>query len=409
MYRVIKLAVENVKRLIAAEVAPKGNVVVVGGKNGHGKTSLLDSIVYALGGKGAIPAEPVRDGANKATIKLDLGGEGEATLHVVRTMTAAGGGALTITNDAGDKKAKPQELLDLLAASKLAFDPLKFMGLAPRDQAAAVRALSGVDTTSLDERRTTAVARRTNFNDKAKALRAALPEVEPPAVEAVSVEKLMEDLEKANQAARVRMSAAAEVSRCVAELTRATKAVEDANVYRDLCQARGADAVNALEALPPAADVSMAREALRNAEATNAAARARASWITDTVAVADATAAAETAKAHVETLDQERAALVAKATLPIDGLTWTEAGVRYKDKPLDQASQAEQIRVAMAIGLALAPKLRIVLIRDGSLLDDDSMALIEEFVASHDAQAWIERVGDHDPGAVVIEDGTVRG
>ena len=49
--QILKLEAENVKRLKAVAIRPHGSVVKVGGKNGQGKSSTLDAIMYALGGK----------------------------------------------------------------------------------------------------------------------------------------------------------------------------------------------------------------------------------------------------------------------------------------------------------------------------------------------------------------------
>ena len=62
----------------------------------------------------------------------------------------------------------------------------------------------------------------------------------------------------------------------------------------------------------------------------------------------------------------------------------------------------------MAIGLALNPKLPVLLIRDGSLLDEDHLEMLAKMAEDADAQVWIERVGDKDKTAVVIEDGAVK-
>ena len=55
MTKILKLQAENIKRLKAIEITPEGHVMVVGGKNGQGKSSTLDAIWYALGGAGALP------------------------------------------------------------------------------------------------------------------------------------------------------------------------------------------------------------------------------------------------------------------------------------------------------------------------------------------------------------------
>ena len=61
MSRIVSLTAENVKRISAVHIVPgDGGVVLIGGRNAQGKSSVLDSIMYALGGASAIPDEPIR-------------------------------------------------------------------------------------------------------------------------------------------------------------------------------------------------------------------------------------------------------------------------------------------------------------------------------------------------------------
>jgi hypothetical protein len=85
-----------------------------------------------------------------------------------------------------------------------------------------------------------------------------------------------------------------------------------------------------------------------------------------------------------------------------------ERGVLLNGVPFSQASSARQLQAAVSIGLALNPKIRVILIRDGSLLDEDSMKLVSEMAEKNDAQIWVERVADGRPGCVVIEDGEIK-
>lgn len=71
--KIIKFTANNIKRLGAVEITPQGNVVKITGKNAAGKSSVLDAIFWALGGKGVMPSKPIRAGAESAQVTLDLG------------------------------------------------------------------------------------------------------------------------------------------------------------------------------------------------------------------------------------------------------------------------------------------------------------------------------------------------
>jgi hypothetical protein len=63
--------------------------------------------------------------------------------------------------------------------------------------------------------------------------------------------------------------------------------------------------------------------------------------------------------------------------------------------------------VSVAIGAALNSRVRVILVRDGSLLDEKSMKLLEELAAQYDLQVWLERVSGDDEVGILIEDGMV--
>lgn len=120
--KIISLQAENVKRLTAVSITPDGNLVQITGRNGQGKTSVLDAIWWALEGAANIQAEPIRKGADEARIRLDLG-----EYVVTRTFTRKDGGGFTtgiaVESADGARFPSPQKMLDKLLGS-LSFDPL---------------------------------------------------------------------------------------------------------------------------------------------------------------------------------------------------------------------------------------------------------------------------------------------
>lgn len=101
--KIVKLEAENFKKLRAVEIAPSGAVVEIRGANEAGKTSVLDSIAAALGGEKLCPAQPIRRGADRARVAVEL----DDGLVVERRWGA-------------------QKLLDGLVG-RLSFDPLAFL------------------------------------------------------------------------------------------------------------------------------------------------------------------------------------------------------------------------------------------------------------------------------------------
>jgi hypothetical protein len=94
--------------------------------------------------------------------------------------------------------------------------------------------------------------------------------------------------------------------------------------------------------------------------------------------------------------------------MPIKGLSWDEDKVLYNGIPYEQISSAEQLKVSMSIAMAANPKLRMLIIKDGSLLDNDNLKVIAELTKGQDFQAWIEKVSDNDKVGIVIEDGEIK-
>ena len=110
----------------------------------------------------------------------------------------------------------------------------------------------------------------------------------------------------------------------------------------------------------------------------------------------------------IDTLDREKADALSAADMPIAGLEIGDEHLVYNGAPFEQAADSEQLQAALAIACALSPEVRDVWIRDGALLDDDSLEAVRRFAEKTDHRVWIERVGEDDAGAVIIEEGQVK-
>lgn len=412
MSKIIRLESTNYKRLKAVEIVPDpdGNLVIVAGKNGQGKTSILDSITAALGGVNAkTTPKPIRDGEERAQIVLET-----EDLIVTRKFTASGS-TLTVKSPDGAVYPKGQAKLDDLLG-KLSLDPLAFTQLSDRDQLATLLDLVDLpfDLGKLAAERKDVFEQRTDANRKVKELTArAADYISKPADlpdEEVSVSALLAEYRKAEawqqevQAAKDNVLFWADKNDALAERI--------AELQDELAQNKGREAVAIARAADyeamPAVDLDTIQAQIDNAEHTNVEVRhhkvgekVRAEL---TIAQQEASALTDA----IEEIDMQKAAGLEAATFPIDGLGFDETGVTYQGVPFKQASGAEQLRVSLAMAIALNPKLRVIRIADGSLLDTDNLALVEAVAKQNDMQVWIEMVGDGDGRGIVIEDGSVR-
>ncbi len=422
--KIVSLEAENVKRIKAINIKPDGNMVVIGGENAHGKTSVLDCIQMAMDGKRSIPPRPVRDGEKKATTVLEL----DNGLTVRRTFTAAGGSALTVTSGAGVKFPSPQAMLSELTG-KLSFDPLAFSRMEPSKQLETLRELVGLDFRGLDVKRSVAYddrrAKKKELADlktrrnaititsekvpsmliRPEELLDKIAEAEEHKERVVRATRFLSDREgMADDLAREREDVIGQIKELEAKAKDLEGQLETAHGY--IAKAR--DKVTEVEKADPGYNVDDLKRKIRESQEINneIERRKERKKLDDLIDKKqnEITDCDEDLKRY----DKEKEDKIASAEFPVDGLSFGDGCVLLNGLPLEQASGAESLRVSVAIGMALNPVLRVMLVRDGSLLSNKSLASLAEMAAGSDYQIWIERVGDGDECSVVIEDGEIK-
>lgn len=424
--KIIQLTASNVKRLRAVNIKPDGNMVIIGGQNWQGKTSVLDSIAMGLGGKRLVPDRPIHTGQDRAEINIDLG-----DLKVKRTFTHSGT-YLTVENADGAVFRSPQEILDKIVGN-LTFDPELFVSMDAKKQVNILRELMQIDFTALDGKRKLAFDTRTDLKRDIIRIETRLEGMNEPAedcpTERVDVRAVAKEINEANELKRqneatrrqldslqrkydeqgeeVRRSE--EMVREAEEvLAAAEKAHEDAKgAWRELEDELGAKRGDVADLVEPDDDAISKR--LVAIEVANAEVAIWEEWKEETDE-RDRLAAkvAELTKVIVS-VDEAKGKILARAKYPIAGLSFGESGVEYKGIPFSEASGAEKILVSAAIGIAMNPKLKVLFYRDASRLDKNSLGMIADLVEKTGHQVWLERVGDEANAQVVIEDGYATG
>ena len=413
--KIIKLTAQNIKRLKAVEITPDGAVQIVAGRNAQGKSSVLDAIWMALDWKaaGKTTPRPVRDGEDAGRVRLDLGD------LVVTRKWAGDKTSLLVEGADGATRQRPQELLDALLGY-LSFDPLAFTQQGDREQVQTLLGLVDLPfkPDELDgQRQVLYDDRHAIGQDLARAKGASeslpIPAAGLPADETSTTSVLVEydaaqqEIQRRADVER-RMQAAVETERAASDSVQlAQRALLEQQARQASATTAVGEARQAFVALGAAPDLAPIKERLATIEDTNAAVRAAAKYRDWKQAAAELQESYGAITFEIAALDKRKADGLAAAKFPIAGLSFGDGGVTYNGLPFCQASSGEQLRVSLALAMAMNPQLRVIRITDGSLLDAENMALISEMAAEHDFQVWIERVDESGTCGVVIEDGQV--
>jgi hypothetical protein len=434
--RIVSLTAENFKRLVAIEIRPDGRRVDITGRNKQGKTSVLDAIQVACDRASVDQRKLIRDGESEAVVTLDLG-----EIVVTRRITEKGD-KLSVESAEGARFTSPQTMLDQFFG-KIGFDPHQFLRMEDKDQVAQLKQIAqlDVDIDELEGQERSAFDRRTTVNRDAKVKRNAaaaitvasgLPDqpiddsaildrlqaandqnadiqtrktnrenaIERIGEQRENAEKMKRDADKLNaDASELRRQADALDEQARQTLQQAEHTLQQAAATEQRLQEAGA--------LPEPIDVTGIRVELEHARQVNQKIQTR-----DRQREIQAEAEQLEAEAAelTQQIDDKRKAIadaIARAKMPVPGLGFADGRVTFNGFPFNQASAAEQLQVSFAIAKSANPTLRVVLIRDASLLDDDSLAQLEEMAKDGDYQIWLERVDGSGKVGFYIEDGAV--
>ena len=451
--KIVELKAENIKNLKVVEIRPDG-AVILEGKNGAGKSAVLDSIFMALTGKKI--EEPIRNGEARAEINVDLGD------YKVRKIFTGKGERLEVLSKEGDVKLSPQTFLNNLLGN-LTFDPLAFSSMEGKKQRALLAQLVGLDFVALNNEYATLYNERTIKNREIKG--GDPTSYRPSPNQPLPLEALVGGMEKpAEGTPRQEISMADELAkvqaledqnRQYAEYERKIKSYKEIvescveqirtlemdvaehmeipgtrdwlrdcedqievkiKTWRKDIETTKADieaTEKACASVPvpvnyPEEVIAEAKRSLLTVEETNKQIRKAREFDKALATLEAAKHEVKDLECRMVKIELEKQEKTAAAKFPIAGLGLNDEMVTYQDKPFSQLSTGEQIRISTAVAMALNPKLKVILVREGSLLDKNGLQAIIEVAKEKDYQLWIERVADDKQVGIYLEDGEVK-
>jgi DNA repair exonuclease SbcCD ATPase subunit len=402
--KIVKLTSENIKKLKAVEIEPTEALVKITGKNAQGKTSVLDSILYALAGKKAIPEMPIRNGEENAKITLDLG-----EIVVERSFTQ-NNSYLKVTTKEGAEYPKAQEKLSGLVKN-ISFDPLEFANKNSSEQVNILTALLGIhdQLAEIDREYEESYSERTVSNRKLKDATAKLnvekPEDKYFTMEKIDIASVSDELESEREKYQTIKTTEADIEEVNNEIKDLEESIKKCRGEKDRLEKLKVE-------LDKEFDMDKGKQLKEKLDS--------ATEINEYIMKAEAYKQQEEEVHEMENESKQwddkikdnrerRAEIIGNSEMPIENLGINMEGiVTYNDIPFDQLSGAERLKVSLSVAMAMNPELRVIRILDGSLLDEDNLQVIGEMAKENDYQVWIEIVDSTGEVGFYIEEGELK-
>ena len=408
MVTINKLEIENVKRIKAVKIEPSATgLTVIGGNNNQGKTSVLDSIAWALGGNKYKPSQAVREGSMvPPTLKITMSNG----LIVERKGKNS---SLKVVDPNGQKAG--QQLLDSFV-EELAINLPKFMDSTPKDKANTLLQIIGVG----DQLAELELKEKELYNqrhaigviaDQKEKFAKEQPYYPDAPKELISISELIQQqqaiLAKNGENARKRQNVTiiqqnydfkkAEVEDFKQKLKQAETQL--AQLENDLSIAK-TDAMDLHDESTAEIEDNIAR-----IDETNRRVRAN----------LDKDKAEDDAKQQreeynelthkIEAVRQQKTDLLTNADLPLEGLAVSDGKLLYQGQEWDNMSGSQQLMVATAIVRKLKPDCGFVLIDKLEQMDQITLEQFGTWLEQEGLQAIATRVSTGDECAIIIDDG----
>lgn len=415
------------------------HLFIVGGKNEQGKSSALNALLMALCGRSGMdgyPDVPLKQGEDKGWVKVNLSGDQDlhdlqgfqVELLFRRNRAGAIIEEFRILDSAGEEAPEPRRLLKTMFELK-GFDPLAFERLDRKGKKALLEKLLDLDFTPYREATKKLYDERTAVNRDEKRLKAqvdALPHhKDAPAVEVVTAD-LLKELEArqatnlANKKARNELDMREMlVKQGTDQVALREKQMADLQKLLERVRAELADQTKKAEeqratvAALVDADETTVRQQIASADVENRKVRENAAKRTALKQLEAVRKQSEELTNSIQVIADTQNKALQDAPWPVPGLAIDEEGVLFNGLPFEQASRSKRTLASFRIGMALNPKMRLLICQGGSELDLETLEDLGRLAKEQDFQIILELMtrtaADENMCAVVIKGGAVVG
>lgn len=410
--KINQLEIENVKRIKAVKVEPaQDGLTIIGGNNRQGKTSVLDSITWALGGDRYRPSCAQREGSViPPYIRI--------TMNNGLVVERKGKNSDLKVTDPSGKKAGQQLLNEFI--EQLALDPPKFMNSSGKEKAETLLRLIGIgdQVAALEKKEAElysdrqAVGRIADQKKKYAREQVFYPDAPRELVSPTELIRRQQEILARNGENQRKRNALQQMQAQSEEMdSRIAGMEEQLRKMRAEREKIAADIETARKTAEELQDESTAElEAdLANVEEINRKVRANLDKDKAEEDARDYERQYNQLTGQITKVREEKAALLDHAELPLPGLSVAEGELIYKGQKWDNMSGADQLKVSTAIVRKLNPECGFVLMDKLEQMDPVTLEEFGEWLTKEGLQVIATRVSTGDECSVIISDGYIEG
>ena len=406
-YKILRFVAENVNGLKAVEITPTGDIVQLQGKNGAGKSSVIDSIMQTLRG-----GLELREGTENGESILELGSD--ADNYRIRRIVSEKGTRIEITTgkDWNLSVNRPSDFLRGLVGPEICIDPTMFVNQkSGKIRKQLLLDALDIDTTEIDEKIADVMYRRKGYNLNIESARVKLRETpidtELPA-DLANIQPLIDNLTGLKDQQREIHQGVEQISRTLAEinddqaeladLETEIKAEEEriANMKKQfVLRARQiAESLKKVNVESAEWDkkveefdegrIDKAQESIDTFQQTNLNITANNTLKLVKVEMENDQVIYRDLGREMKSLEKERQAQI---DMPIDGIEIGEDDVVWNGVSAEHWSTGEAMLVGCAVRIAQGGDLKVVFVDNVSLLDVEMLEKMRSLFAG-DFQIW---------------------
>lgn len=410
--RFTSLEVENFKSIEKKIINIQGRSFLITGKNGQGKSSLIQALLSAVGDPKQQPSIAIKSGETKASTKVKIEGvlNGEPREYTVEMYYTPKNqkGRLVLLNEKGEQVKSPASTLDAIIGD-ISFDIFKFLKSKKQDQIKVLKELSGVgvEIDKLDIEYKKLYTERSFMNRKVEESDTVMNnhgltqdeidlysnpiDLAPLQLEMSGISEKITTfnnikhktgyfIDRGNTLTSQQDVLQQKIEEHKASILKIEEEIAFNAKEIDMCRENSKKGAAWMEANPePSASEVSTR--IQNASVHNEK-HAKVLQLSEKhkALLADKDTL-QKLNDDMETILEKKTDIIKKSKLPIKGLTFTDEDILYNKLPLEdgQINTQQLIDIGFEIAMSLNPNLRVIFLHEGSLFDQESLdALIKK-------------------------------